>query len=336
MTQYNQLSFSDMEIAENRKVTRTEKNLRKIENLLNFAEVIEKFSIIDKTKKGLGGRPRREVLMMTKILFVQYLYNLSDPELEDQLNDRLSFQRFVGLNMNSKVPDYTTIWRFRDALINHNLLDGLFELVINECDTKGLIIKRGTMVDSTIIKSVNRPLSKEKRKDLEENPSSQIDTDATSTKKRNKNYFGYKGHIGVDQGSKLIRKKTFTTASSHDITEMSNLVTGDEESVWGDKAYSKKGDKQKARSSGIYYGVLDKGKRNHPLGDKQKKRNKQKSKVRTAVEHPFLYIKERLGYKVARAKTHVRNEFDFTMNCILYNIFRAEYLLEKIPKGCVG
>ena len=151
-----------MEIAENHKVTRTEKKLRKIENLLNYEEVIEKFSIIDKTKKGLGGRPRKEVLMMTKILFVQYLYNMSDPELEDQLNDRLSFQHFVGLNMNSKVPDFTTIWRFRDSLIKYDLLDGLFELVIKECDNKGLIFKRGTIVDSTIIKSVNRPLSKEK------------------------------------------------------------------------------------------------------------------------------------------------------------------------------
>ncbi|MCH7764717.1 MAG: IS5 family transposase [Candidatus Marinimicrobia bacterium] len=255
---------------------------------------------------------------------------------EDQLNDRLSFQRFVGLNMTSKVPDYTTIWRFRDVLIKYDLLDGLFELVIKECDDKGLIIKRGTIVDSTIIKSVNRPLSKEKRKDLEKNPSSQIDTDATSTKKRNKNYFGYKGHIGMDQGSKLIRKKTFTTASPHDITEMSKLVTGDEDSVWGDKAYNKKEDKQTARASGIYYGVLDKGKRNHPLGDNQKKRNKQKSKVRAAVEHPFSYIKEKLGYKIARAKTHARNEFDFTMNCILYNLFRADYLLEKVPIGGVG
>lgn len=335
MNQFKQISFSDMEIAENRKVTRTEKKLRKIEDLLNFEDVIEKFSVIDKTQQGSGGRPRKEILMMTKILFVQHLYNMSDPELEDQLNDRLSFQHFVGLNMNSKVPDYTTIWRFRDALIQHNLLDGLFELVMKECDAKGLVVKRGTIVDSTIIESVNRPLSKEKRDALHETPSSQIDTDAASTKKRNKNYFGYKGHIGMDQGSKLIRKKTFTTASPHDITEMSNLVTGDEESVWGDKAYSKKEDKQTARASGIYYGVLDKGKRNHPLGDNQKRRNKQKSKVRAAVEHPFLYIKERLGYKVARAKTHARNEFDFTMNCILYNIFRADYLLEKIPKGNV-
>tara|TARA_Y100000031_G_C8191547_1_gene371634 strand:+ start:37 stop:1131 length:1095 start_codon:yes stop_codon:yes gene_type:complete len=335
MSQFKQISFSDMELSENRKVTRTEKKLRKIDELLDFESVIDKFAIIDKTKNGLGGRPRKEVLMMTKILFVQHLYNMSDPELEDQLNDRLSFQRFVGLSMSIKVPDYTTIWRFRDALIKHNLLDGIFEMVIGECETKGLVIKRGTIVDSTIIKSSTRPLSKNKRNVLEEKPSSQIDTDASSTQKRNRHYFGYKGHIGVDHGSKLIRKKTFTTASSHDITEMPNLVTGDENSVWGDKAYSKKEAKQKARESNIYYGVLDKGKRNHPLGNKQKRRNKQKSKVRSSVEHPFLYIKEHLGYKIARAKTHARNEFDFTMNCILYNIFRADYLLEKIPQGDV-
>lgn len=84
--------------------------------------------------------------------------------------------------------------------------------------------------------------------------------------KGKKSYFGYKGHIGMDQGSKLIRKKTFTTASPHDITELPHLISDDEESVWGDKAYSKKEDKQKARSAGIFYGVLDKGKRNRPSG----------------------------------------------------------------------
>ncbi len=91
MSQFKQLSFSDMKMATNRKVTRTEKKLHKIENILNFEDVIERFSVIDKTKKGLGGRPRKEILMMTKILFVQYLYNLSDPELEDQLNDGAGF-----------------------------------------------------------------------------------------------------------------------------------------------------------------------------------------------------------------------------------------------------
>lgn len=135
MHRFKQLSFFDLEIQENRKVIRTEEKLRKIDQFVAFERIVDRFSVIDKTKKGLGGRPRKEILLMTRILFVQYLYNLSDPELEDQLNDRLSFQRFVvGLGMNSKVPDYTTIWRFKEALVRHHLLDGLFQVIVDECD----------------------------------------------------------------------------------------------------------------------------------------------------------------------------------------------------------
>lgn len=332
-----QLSFSDIEIRENRKTTRTEYRLRKIEAFVDFDRIVKKLSVIDKTKSGSGGRPRKELMMMTKILFVQYLYNLSDPELEDQLNDRLSFQQFVGLSMNSSVPDFTTIWRFRESLIAHNLLDGLFTMIVQECEDRGLLVKRGTIIDSTIIESVNRPLSKTRRKDLEQTPSSQIDLEATSTKKGKKQYFGYKGHIGVDQGSKLIRRKTFTTASPHDITELPNLLSGDEASVWGDKAYGRQSDKRQARGSEVYYGILDKGKRGRPLSSRQKKQNQQKSKVRSAVEHPFSFIKKKLNYSVARAKTKARNEFDFTMNCILYNVFRADFLLRKtVPLTVTG
>ncbi len=93
MAPFKQLGFSDMEIQENRKVTRTEEKLRKIDQFVDFDRIVDRFSVIDKTRKGLGGRPRKEILLMTRILFVQYLYNLSDPELEDQLNDRLSTVR---------------------------------------------------------------------------------------------------------------------------------------------------------------------------------------------------------------------------------------------------
>ncbi len=134
MRRFKQLSFSDLEIHENRTVTRTEEKLRKIDQFVDFERIVDRFSVIDKTKKGLGGRPRKKILLMTRISFVQYLYNLSDPELEDQLNDRLSFKLFVGLGMNSKVPDYTTIWRFKEALVRHHLLDGLFQVIVDECD----------------------------------------------------------------------------------------------------------------------------------------------------------------------------------------------------------
>lgn len=316
-----------MEISRNRKPSRILLKLEKINSIVNWERVLELVQVVDRTDSHKGGCPHKDLLVKIKMLFLQSLYNLSDPELEDQVNDRLSFQRFVGLDMASTVPDYTTIWRFRDRLSEEGVGDKLFNLINSFLDARGLFVKKGTIVDASIIESTNRPLSKAKRKELEENPSPQIDTDAHSTAKRGKKYFGYKGHIGTDVGSKLIRKRKMTSAQPHDSQITGDLLSGDEAAVFGDSAYSKIADKQKARKEGIYYGMLDKGTRRKGLSASQKRRNKKKSKVRSAVEHPFGYIKEKLGYKKCVAKNLRRNSFLFDINCIMYNIFRANYLL---------
>ena len=98
-------------------------------------------------------------------------------------------------------------------------------------------------------------MSKKKREKLEEEPGNQIDTDARSTAKNGKKYFGYKGHIGMDAGSKIIRKRSFTAANVHDSREFESVLSGDEKSVWGDKAYTRQSDKRAARKRGIHYGV---------------------------------------------------------------------------------
>jgi len=239
-------------------------------------------------------------LVKIKMLFIQHLYNLSDPELEDQVNDRLSFQKFTGIDFNTTVPDYSTIWRFKERLVEEKLNDQLFELILSFMEQAGLLVKKGTLIDATIIESTTRPLSKKKRGELDEKPSSQIDTDAYSTQKRGKKYFGYKGHIGVDMGSKMIRKRSFTSAQPHDSQLMEELISGDEQAIFADSAYSKMKDKQESRKEGIHYGVLDKGTRRKSLSSSQKKRNKKKSKIRSAVEHPFAYMKEKLNYKKKR------------------------------------
>ncbi|MCP4489916.1 MAG: transposase, partial [Gammaproteobacteria bacterium] len=159
-----------------------------------------------------GGRKPIPILVKAKMLFVQYLYNFSDPDLEDPLYDRLSFQRFVGVDFSQQIPDFTTLWRFKERIVELNLMDALFNLILNALEEKGGLLKKGTAVDATIIESTNRSLSKEKRAELEKSPSSQIDTDAHSTAKSGKKYFGYKGHIGQDIGSGLIRKRDFTSA----------------------------------------------------------------------------------------------------------------------------
>lgn len=325
----SQLSFADIAITDNRKQSRVSIKLEKINNLVNWQEILAIVKQVDRTDKRKGGAPHKDILVKVKMLFLQYLYNLSDPELEDQVNDRLSFQRFIGADIMTTIPDYTTIWRFRERLIEEELNDKLFDKILSYLEAKKLLLKKGTIIDATIIESSNRPISKNKREELEENPSSQIDKDARSTKKRGKYYFGYKGHIGVDVGSKIIRKRKFSPANPHDSQFKDNLISGDEKAIFGDSAYNKKEDKQKNRKAGIYYGVLEKATRSKKLSNKQKKRNKQKSKVRAAVEHPFGFMKERLNYRKARAKTEVRNRFSFDMNCILYNIFRADLLLKR-------
>jgi len=293
---------------------------------VNWDHIVNLVTVIDKTDKSTGGRPRKEILMMCKILFIQYLYNLSDPELEDQLNDRLSFQRFAGIGLDIKVPDHSTIWRFKESLIKVGLTDQLFEMITSDLESKGLFVKKGTIVDATIIRSVNRPLSRQRRQQLSENPSSQVDTDAQSTKKNGKCYYGYKGHIGTDVGSILIRSRSYTSANVHDSTEADKLIIGDERSMLGDKAYAKDEVKRRCREAGIYYGILDKGRRGRKLSNKQKRRNRRLSSIRSQVEHPFAYIKRILNLDLAMARTLPRNELRFTMNCIIYNIMRAGQL----------
>ncbi len=325
-----QLSFSDIELRQSRKPSRVSMKLDKINTIVDWDKVLDLVKVVDKTNSMVGGAPHRNLLTKVKMLFLQHLYNLSDPELEDQVNDRLSFQYFAGIDYTTTVPDFTTIWRFKESLIQESLMDKLFDLILSFIETKGLVIKKGTCVDASIIQSTTKPLSKERRSELEKTPSSQIDTDADSTQKRGKKYFGYKGHIGTDIDSKIIRKRSFTSARPHDSTEKDNLLSGDERAVFGDSAYGNKSDKQEARKQGVHYGMLDKATRSKKLSVSQKKRNKKKSKIRNQVEHPFAYIKEKLGYRKAVAKNKARNALRFDFNCILYNIFRAEYLLSRV------
>ncbi len=312
---------------------RISQKLADIDRFVDWEKLVERVRVIDKSGTNKGGRPRYPLMRMLKMLFLQHLYNLSDPELEDQLLDRRSFRDFVGIASDTEVPDFTTVWLFREALVEHELMDGLFGSIVAQLEARNLILKKGTIVDASIIVSSNRPLSNKKRAELEEKRKedetsvAQIDLDAHSTAKGGKKYFGYKGHIGVDVGSKLIRRRDFTPAHVHD--SQVKLFCGDEASRWGDKAYSNNQDKRDCRARGIFYGVLDKATRRRRLSNKQKRRNGCLSRVRSAVEHPFAYITDKLGYNQAVAKTQLRNQFRFDLNCMLYNIMRGIYLLKE-------
>ena len=312
-----------------KKQSRAVATLKKIDALVNWSALVNIVKVIDKSNTPKGGRKPLPFEWKLKMLFLQYAFNLGDEELEDQLIDRLSFQQFVGIGLSHEIPDFTTLWYFKEALVKHKLMDRIFSSINSQLELEGLILKKGTIADATIIESDTRPLSKQKRKTLEKNPSTQIDTQAKSTEKNGKQYFGYKGHIGVDVESKLIRKRKFTPANVHDSQAMEEVLSGDEKSIWADKAYPNNKHKRIARKMGIYYGILDKKRRGGKLSDKQQKRNRQKSSVRAAVEHPFAFMRKKLKMGLASAKNQARNALRFDMNCILYNVLRAFWLLNR-------
>lgn len=326
-----QLTLMDglMGFSRRRKVSKAVRTLGEIDKLVDWRVLAEIVSVLDRSGTQCGGRPPIDFEIKLKMIFLQYLFNLSDEELEDQVIDRLSFQQFVGLSYNEEIPDFTTIWKFKEGLAKMGLMDSIFNAILSQLEAKGLIVRKGTMIDAMIIQSGNRPLSNKKREELETQPSRQIDTDARSTAKNGKKHFGYKGHVGVDVESKIIRKRSFTPANVHDSQEMENLMSGDEQSVWADKAYPREADKRAARKLGIYYGVLDKAKRGHGLSRKQKKRNKQKSKVRASVEHTFGFMRKKLKVTVLSAKNKLRNALRFDMWCIIHNLCRASFLIKK-------
>jgi len=327
----HQLSLMDSlwMFSRRKKQSRAVATLDKINKVIKWQALVNIVQVIDKSNTDKGGRKPLPFDWKVKMLFLQYAFNLGDEELEDQLIDRLSFQKFVGINFDQEIPDFTTLWYFKEALIQHKLMDRIFSSINHQLELHGLILKKGTIADATIIESDNKPLSKQKREELENKPSVQIDTEAKSTEKNGKKYFGYKGHIGVDVESKLIRKRKFTPASVHDSQAFEDVLSGDEKSIWADKAYPTDQHKRIARTVGIFYGVLDKKKKGKELSGKQQKRNKQKSSVRAAVEHPFAFMRKKLKMGLAMAKNMARNALRFDMNCILYNVLRADWLLKR-------
>ena len=314
-----QISILDGALNTRTKRSRSDGLLKKIDSFVNW----EKLEILCEGmyKSSRRGRPTLPIVFSLKCLILQYMYNLSDPALEDALIDRLSFQRFLGISFDSEIPDFTTIWRFRDRLIKANLLDKIFDSILEQLDEKNIILRKGTLIDATLVQAARKP-GKHNGNDTPLRKA-QRDNDASHTKKGKKHYYGYKGHIGTDQGSNIIRKRRFTTASVHDISERETLISGDERSIFADKAYGDEETKRRMRKGGVYYGILDKGRRNRPLSKKQKKDNKQKSAVRNAVERPFAYFKNRLGFRRVRYVNLKRNELHFTFLCIIHNIRRG-------------
>jgi len=262
------------------------------------------------------GRKRFDLTVIVKSFILQHIYGLSDPRLEEEIADRRSFQLFLGLTSGDSIPDETTICRYRELFADKGLDKQLFSSFNQQLKEKGLLLEHGTLVDATLKQSYATPKSGR-------------DKDASHTVRRNKSYYGYKGHIGMDSTSKIIHSIEFTPAHVHDSACFDQLVHGKEQIVIADKGYVQRERKQKLRAKDTVCGIMDKGYRSRSLSSKQKKRNKKLSGVRNAVERPFGFSKQVLNYTHSRYYDLPRNRFQFTMVMIIYNMRRYLSLLKE-------
>jgi IS5 family transposase len=265
-----------------------------------------------------AGRPTWPAITMLKSLLLSKWFNLSDPQLEECLADRLSFRRFVGLSLADTTPDETTFVVFRRRLREAKLHEVIFDAVVTHIEDQGFLVKEGTLVDATIVEQSRG----RKRAD----GTNTRDTDASFTRKHGRTYHGYKGHIAVDQ-SGIVTDWRFTTAKVHDGVYLDEMTRRETKAVIADSMYDSRVRRASLRGRGVIDGIVYQRRRGQSkLKDWQVRWNCLVTRIRAKVEHPFGMMKQQLGYRRTRYRGEDRNSFDFCMMTTAANIKRSLFL----------
>lgn len=285
-----------------------------------------------KVRKSSAGRKPWDGVLMFKALVLGSLYNLSDEQLEFQIEDRRSFQRFIGLSDAKHAPDRNSFWLFRESLKELKLTEALFNAFNRQLDRAGLIARKGQLIDASFVKAPiqrNTPDENARIKageTVEDWPAAkrrQKDTEARWTKKGDKSYYGYKNHVNVDNAHKLVRKYTVTDASVHDSQALNGLLDSGNTSreVWADSAYRSEAAEASLESQGYRSRIHRKGVRDKPLTDREKQGNRTRSKTRCRVEHVFAWMAQ-WGGKSVRCVGLARAEVRIGFMNLVYNMRR--------------
>lgn len=262
---------------------------------------------------GGAGHPAWPALVLFKGLLLQSLYGLSERELEEALADRLSFRRFAGLGLEETIPDHTVFNRFRNALIAQGLERKLFDELDRQLEKAGVILKRGTMLDATLIEAVSRPGTAER---VSRDPDARHGGKGGFT-------FGYKAHVGVDEGSGIIRSETTTPANVTDTVPADGLIRGDEKRVWADAAYDTKARRARLQAAGVKARIARRPNKHHPeLPPRLKRYNRLIARHRAAVETTFATWKNRMGLTVIRYVGLAKAQAQITFAAIAFNLRR--------------
>jgi transposase, IS5 family len=326
-----QSSFSDLAVA-TLGGPKTAALLAKLGAAVPWAELVKPVLKLPEYARTLadpslpGERPIDPRVMLKGLMLAKW-FNLSDPQLEEQLKDRISFRRFVGLSQQDPTPDETTFVRFRGRLREAKLDGVIFGAVLKHIESQGLLVKGGTIVDATIVEQSTG--HKTGKKDRDGNDLTTRDAEASFTKKNDTSYHGYKMHTATDF-SGIVTAVVTSTASHHDSRYIDALVqdVGEERAVFADSAYSDAERRQRLEQRGVLPAIIHKRvKGQKKLQPWQKKFNRLVSQVRAIGEHPYAWMKRLMSFSRCRYRGLRRNAFDFTMTAAAYNVRKAVSLL---------
>lgn len=288
--------------------------LDQCDRLISWQRLADSIADIFCEEQPQGGRPHWSLVLMIKCTMLQKWFGLSDPQLEENLRDRLSFRRFVGLSLADGTPDETTFVIFRRRLREGGHVERLFQTTLQCLNDKGLIVKEGTLVDATIIEA---PLG-HKRSD----GSSTRDPSATKTYKHGRPYHGFKAHIATDKRG-IIKDYVFDTAKSSDHDHADGLMKNEKKDVYADSGYMSKKRKEELEARGVFCGIVYRRvKGQKELTPQQKAHNRFVAGIRAFVEHPFGWMRK-MGFWRARYRGLARNGLDFALRAIAYNWKRS-------------
>ena len=326
------MTFADQYIAE-----RVTKNtfLHQINLLIRWQDLR---SVLNQYKDQLRqpkGRKSYDPIVLFKMCLLQTWYNLSDRQVEEQVNDSLSFMRFCGLSLEDGVPDHSTLCRFRNALTQKKVWDQLLDGINDQLEQAQILVKQGAIVDASITPSPRKPKGKkvyklevdQENEKVEQQFKKGVDQQARWTKKGGKAHFGYKQHIATEDQEGLILSVTTTSANRHDITEFEVVVDKAKlpkyAKLYADKGYAGSEKSTTLRQKDYLPRVQHRATRNHPLTDRQIQANKIISKTRYKVERAFGSMRRWFGFREARYVGLDKMHGQHVINAIAYNLRRS-------------
>ena len=309
-------------LGQSNKRTRRREFLSEMERVVPWSALVALVSPY--MPEGRRGRPPFAVEAMLRIHFMQQWFNLSDPAMEDALHDVPLFREFAGLGgWDDRLPDESTILRFRHVLEKHKLAGQILQTVNELLTAKGLLLRQGTVVDATLIAAPSST----------KNASGERDPEMKQSKKGQQWYFGMKCHIGVDADSGLVHTVRGTTGSVGDVVEANSLLHGEEDEAWGDAGYQGASKRPDARSDVQWNIAMRPGKRRQldkadPIDRITEELEHIKARIRAKVEHPFRVIKRQFGHVKVRYRGLAKNTAQLHTLFALANLWMVRRQLQ--------